>query len=208
MASASSDGGALFEEVAAGAGVERAAEIAGAGEGGEDDDAGFELGLFEGGGEFEAGHFGHFDVGDEDVGGEASDELEGFAAVGGLGDDGDVGFELEERGEGAAEHGLVFGEEDADLGGGHGFRRQFGCSRDRRSSGGARVQSQRSVSGQSSMVKRELDEEAWCRWCGQGERPPRDSTRSRMPRRPLPSRVGWCAAPSSSTRRRWWPSST
>ena len=37
-------GGALFEEVAAGAGVEGAAEIAGAGEGGEDDDAGCGVG--------------------------------------------------------------------------------------------------------------------------------------------------------------------
>ena len=32
-------GGAVFEEIAAGAGVECAAEIAGAGEGGEDDGA-------------------------------------------------------------------------------------------------------------------------------------------------------------------------
>ncbi len=47
----------------------------------------------------------------------------GFAAVGGLARDANVGFEFEERGEGAADHGLVFGEYDGDGGfgcGGHG----------------------------------------------------------------------------------------
>ena len=113
-------GGALFEQVAAGAGVECAAQIAGAGEGGEDDDAGAGLGELEVGGEFEAGLLGHFDVGDDDVGREIAGELEGLAAVGGLGDDGDVGLEIEEGGERSAEHGLIFGEEDADRrGGGH-----------------------------------------------------------------------------------------
>ena len=110
-------GGALFEEVAACAGVECAAEVAGASEGGEDDDAGFAGGVFERGGELEAGHFGHLDIGDDNVGLELAGEAVGFASVGGLGDDGDVGFELEKRGERAAEHGLVFGDDDADFGG-------------------------------------------------------------------------------------------
>ena len=43
-----------------------------------------------------------------------ADGVEGFATVGGLGDDGDVGFEFEQGGEGAEDHGLVFGEDDAD----------------------------------------------------------------------------------------------
>jgi len=68
----------------------------------------------EGGGEFEAGHLRHLDVGDEDVGSEPADGVEGLAAVGAGGDDGDVGFEFEERGEGAEDHGLVFGEGYAD----------------------------------------------------------------------------------------------
>src|ERR1700733_5210572 len=65
-------------------------------------------------GELEAGHLGHLDVCDEDVRFEAGYSFDGVAAVCGGGDDGDVGFELEERGEGAKHHGLIFGEDDAD----------------------------------------------------------------------------------------------
>ncbi len=65
------------------------------------------------GGEFEAGHVGHLDVGDEDVGFEAANGVEGLAAVGGGGDDGDVGLEFEEGGECAEDHSLIFGEDDA-----------------------------------------------------------------------------------------------
>ena len=57
---------------------------------------------------------GHLDVGDEDVGSETGDCVERLATVGGAGDDGDVGFEFEECGEGAEDHGLVFGEDDAN----------------------------------------------------------------------------------------------
>ena len=42
-------------------------------------------------------------------------EFDCFAAVGGLCDYGDVGLEFEEGGESSAEHGLVFGEENADF---------------------------------------------------------------------------------------------
>ena len=69
-------------------------------------------------GEFEAGHVRHLDVGDEDVGFEAANGFAGLAAVGGGGDDGDVSFELEEGGECAEHHGLIFGEDNAD-GGAH-----------------------------------------------------------------------------------------
>ncbi len=72
------------------------------------------MGGTERGGEFEAGHVRHLDVGDEDVGSEAGDGGEGIAAVGGLGDDGDVGLEFEQGGESAEDHGLIFGEDDAD----------------------------------------------------------------------------------------------
>ena len=70
----------------------------------------------EGGGEFEAGHLGHLDVGDEDVGSETADGVECVATVGAGGDDGDVGFEVEESGESAEHHGLIFGEGYADGG--------------------------------------------------------------------------------------------
>ena len=66
------------------------------------------------GGEFEAGHVGHLYVGDEDVGREVVDGVERVASVGGAGDDGDVGLDVEESGEGAEDHGLVFGEHYAD----------------------------------------------------------------------------------------------
>jgi hypothetical protein len=49
----------------------------------------------------------------------------GFASVGGLGDYGDVRFKVEQRGERAAQHGLVFGEKNAD--GGFGPWRLGGC---------------------------------------------------------------------------------
>jgi hypothetical protein len=107
-------GGAVFEEIAACAGVEGASEVAGAGEGGEDDGADVGVVGAEACCELEAGHLGHLDVGDKDVWFEAGYGFDGVAAVGGGGDDGDVGFELEERREGAKHHGLVFGEDDAD----------------------------------------------------------------------------------------------
>jgi hypothetical protein len=92
-------GGAVFEEIAAGSGVECSTEVTGAGEGGEDDGAYIRIVGAQVGGEFEAGHVGHLDIGDENVGFEAACGFEGFAAVGGGGDDGDVGFEFEECGE-------------------------------------------------------------------------------------------------------------
>ncbi len=80
-------------------------------------------------GDFEAGHAGHFDIGDEDIGGVLLDGAQGVAAVGGAGDDLDVGLELEQGGEGAEDHGLIFGEHDADL--------QRACSRMRKAERGS-----------------------------------------------------------------------
>ncbi len=91
--------GAVFEEVAAGACVEGASEVAGAGEGGEDDGARGWVVSEEVCGELEAGHVGHLDVGDKDVGFEAADGFARLATVGGGSDDGDVGFEFEKSGE-------------------------------------------------------------------------------------------------------------
>jgi len=82
--------GAVFEEIAAGSSVHGSAEIAGTGEGREDDGADGGVVSLKGCGEFEAGHLGHFNVGHENVGGETADGVECVAAVGTGGDDGDV----------------------------------------------------------------------------------------------------------------------
>jgi hypothetical protein len=111
----------------------------------------------------------------------------------GLGDDGDVGLEVEERGEGSSEHGLVFGEEDAD-------RRRGLLAAGRHEGGGRSVPA-------NGVAERQLDDQLGSRdrrlarvrardW------PPSDSMRSRMPRRPLPSRAMACSPLSSTTRRR------
>src|SRR5580658_3333475 len=181
-------GGAVFEQVAACAGIQCAAQVAWAREGGEDDDAGLRLCKLEVGGHFKAGALGHFDIGNENVGHALLGELESFASVGGLGDYGDVGFEIEEGGECSAEHGLVFGEENTN-----------GCGR----LGRGAHETAASWKGRSMTRRVPLSgpvprsSEKW---------PPRDSTRSRMPRRPLPSRAMACW-PSSSTTRRRWPAS-
>jgi hypothetical protein len=64
------------------------------------------------------------------VGAEGLTESGGFDAIGGLGDDGDVGFGVEESSEAFAEHGVVVGEEDADGVGGVGGRSGAGCRSD------------------------------------------------------------------------------
>lgn len=102
-------GGAIFEEIAFGSGIECAAQIAGAREGGEDDDARLRIAIADLGGEDESGHAWHFDVGDEDIGIELRDCVERLAAIGGAGADGDVGLGFKEGGEGSEHHGLIFG---------------------------------------------------------------------------------------------------
>lgn len=108
-------GGAVLEEVAFCSGVQRSAEVTGAGEGGEDDDSGVGEAVADFGGEGEAGHSGHFDVGDEDVGLLLRDGLERLVAVGGASADGDVGFGFKEGGERAQHHSLIFGDDYLDL---------------------------------------------------------------------------------------------
>ena len=115
-------GGTIFQQIAARACVKCAAQIAGAGEGGEDDGAHGGMTGAQAGGKLKPGHDGHLDVGDENVGGEAANGVERIATVGGAGDDRDVGLEFEQSGERAEHHGLVFGEDDADGWGGCGHR--------------------------------------------------------------------------------------
>lgn len=107
-------GGRVFEQVALDAGIEGSAQVAGTGEGGDDDDARSQLEALDFGGEFEAGHFGHFNVGEQDVGRQLVGEAQGLGAVAGLADDREIVFGFEERGKGSEHHGLIFGENDAD----------------------------------------------------------------------------------------------
>jgi len=113
-------GGAVLEEIAFGSGVESAAEITGAREGGEDDDAGLRVAVADFGCEGEPGHAGHFNVGDEDVGVEFRDGVEGLVPVSGAGADGDIWLSLKQCGERTEHHGLIFRDGDLDFGG-HGL---------------------------------------------------------------------------------------
>ena len=67
--------------------------------------------------EFEAGQAGHLDVGDQDVGIEPLQFAPRAFAVGGGAQHFDIALHAQQRGERAAQHCLVFGDEDADHGG-------------------------------------------------------------------------------------------
>jgi hypothetical protein len=64
--------------------------------------------------ELDAAQARHLDVGDDEIGLQLLDRASRFLAVRRGADDVDVGLELQERGQRAANHGLIFGEEDAD----------------------------------------------------------------------------------------------
>ena len=77
--------------------------------------------------QLEAGHGGHLDVGEDDVGVDLANLLERLLAVGGGGDDIDVVFEIEESRQGAQHQALILGDDDSNhlLGsGGLGIGRQ------------------------------------------------------------------------------------
>jgi hypothetical protein len=106
--------GAVFQEIPACACVERAAQVAGARESGKDDCSYCGMIGSEVRRQLEPGHEGHFDVRNENVGGETNYCVEGIATVGSAGHDGDVGFEFKQCGKRAEDHGLVFGEDDTN----------------------------------------------------------------------------------------------
>jgi hypothetical protein len=66
------------------------------------------------GGHVEPAHVRHFNVGDENVGLVREHGFERFFAVARLGDDGDVAFDFEQRGERTQHHALIFGQDHAD----------------------------------------------------------------------------------------------
>lgn len=75
------DAGGFFEEVAAGAGLERPVDVFAGGVHGEDDDFGVGADFPDVGGGFDAVEFGHGDVEDEDIWLDVLEFLEGFTAV-------------------------------------------------------------------------------------------------------------------------------
>src|SRR6266568_1053900 len=178
----------ILKQVATCPGVKCAAQVTGARESGEDNDAGFALGEIEVRSKLEAGALGHLDIGNDDIRSVFAGETQGLASIGGLRDYGDVWFEVKKCGESSAQHGLIFGEENADR------SCRFG-SHDHD------IAALRSGSSRMSRVP-------WpCSMPSSSEkRPPSDSMRSRMPRRPLPS---WALAcwPSSSMMSWRWPAS-
>ena len=111
-ASASCSAGISFEKITGGAGVEGAAQVSGAGERSENNDAHRNAAALQFGCNFQARQRGHFDVGDEHVGPGLLHHAQGLVAGARAGDDLDVVFHFEQCGERAQDHGLVFGEDD------------------------------------------------------------------------------------------------
>ena len=107
-------GRAVLEEIPACAGIESSPQVAGTGKCSQDDDMTAGAAVLQVVSEFKTGAIGHLDVGDDDVRFVQASELERLAAIGGLGDDRNVGLEIEECSERASEHSLIFREEHAD----------------------------------------------------------------------------------------------
>ena len=111
-------------------------------------------------------HDRHLDIRDKNVGGQPGNGVQRVATVCGAGYDGDVRLQFEQRGECAQHHGLVFSKDDANRRA-HMTHGAFTWRVDVCGS------SMRRVTPGSVVIDK---------------RPPSDCTRSRMPRRPLPSR--------------------
>jgi hypothetical protein len=104
----------IFEQIATGSGVKRAAQVTGTRESSEDDHVRSGLGEFEIGCQFEAGTFGHFDIGNDHIRSMLAGKTEGLAAIAGLGNHEDVRLEVKKGSKGSAKHGLIFGEQNAN----------------------------------------------------------------------------------------------
>ena len=105
-------GGGVFQEIARGAAFKRPTQVAAAAKGGDDDDPAGEALLFDLLQQLEAGHLGHLDVGEDNIGLVLLDLGQGLAAIDGGGDDLDVVLEIEQSGERAQYQPLILGDED------------------------------------------------------------------------------------------------
>src|SRR5690606_21273786 len=127
----------------------------------------------------QAGHAGHGDVEDHQIGFGAAYQLDRLGSVGGLADDGQIGFGLEDPAQAAADDGVVVREQDPDLLDLvleilHGDASEIGTSR-------------------TTSVPPPRRRRSWIR-------PPTSWARSRMPWMPAPSVVCVMPTPSSATR--------
>ena len=97
----------VLDHEAAGAGLHRAAQVAGPPEGRDHEDFDVRVLLADAGRRGDPVHDGHLDVGQDDVDVAACNRLDRLASIAGLRDDLDVLFEIEHHGDGAANQSLV-----------------------------------------------------------------------------------------------------
>ena len=105
----------VFQQVSGRSCFQGAAEIPSAGKGRKNNDAYESAAPFEFGSSLQAGHAGHLDVGNEDVGTGLLDHLQCFTTSAGASDYLDVALHVEQGSECPQHHGLVFGNDHADL---------------------------------------------------------------------------------------------
>ena len=107
--------GGIFKQVALGAGFQGAQDVAFIGMHAEHDHENIWIGLRDLKGGFDAVEIGHADVHDDYVGLERFCKRDGFAAVAGLADDGEIGLLLDEQTETAADELVIIGEKNANF---------------------------------------------------------------------------------------------
>ena len=163
-----------LENVAGDTRVERAAEVTGAGEGGEDQDASPGSALLQFLSQLETGHARHLDVGQDDVGIQTFDLGERRDAVGRQPDDVQALVQFEKSRERAQDHPLVFDEEDADR-----------AQALPRSAPPAAAGTSGTSGARGRKRARRVPRSESPTW--RSTVPPRLATRSRMPRNPAPS---------------------
>ena len=106
--------GRILEQVSRCAGVQGAAQIAGAGKGGKNDHARRRALPFQLGCHFQAAHFRHLDIGEQEFRFLLQRELQGFFSVACLADDADVMLNFQQRRQRSQHHALVFGNDHAN----------------------------------------------------------------------------------------------
>ena len=105
----------VFEQISGSAGIERAAQISGARERRKNNDAHGNVRRFSSAATSSPVSVGISMSVMKTSGRDLLHDAQGFVAVAGAGDDLDVVFHLEQRGERAQDHGLIFGNDDADF---------------------------------------------------------------------------------------------
>ena len=107
-----------LQHVTGGAGIERAAQVAGPGEGRQDHDPRRPSFVAQPLRQLQPRHLRHLDVGDDDIGPQRPGEIEPFAPVARGADHFDVALDLEQCGKRSGHHRLILGDQHADHAGG------------------------------------------------------------------------------------------